>query len=383
MQPLVPPAVALNPEEAERYNRHVLLPNIGDEGQRRLKNAAVLCVGAGGLGSPILMYLAAAGVGQIGIVDDDVVAAHNLQRQVIHGSADIGMPKVESAARRLRDLNPLITVDTHLVRITSDNALEIVAEYDIVVDGTDNFATRYLLNDACALLGLPYVWGSVYRFEGQASVFYAGHGPCYRCTFPAPPPPAFAPSCATGGVLGALCATIGAVQATEVVKLITGVGEPLIGRVLVHDAQAMEQRTIGFGADPACALCGHNPSITALIDYDEFCATGGPEITAHELALLLDERAAGSRDFLLIDVREAHEFTESRIEGSVLLPQGGILDGSALSTLPRDRQLILHCRSGVRSLNCLIALRDAGFDDVVHVAGGILAWHAERDRLTP
>ena len=379
MQPLVPAAVDLTPEEQARYARHLALPHIGDDGQRRLKNAAVLCIGAGGLGSPILMYLAAAGVGRIGIVDDDVVAEHNLQRQVIHTTSTIGTPKVTSAARRLSELNPHITVEPLQLRLTSENALEVFANYDVIVDGTDNFATRYLANDACALLGLPYVWGSVYRFEGQASVFFAGHGPCYRCAFPTPPPPAFAPSCETGGVLGVLCATIGAVQATEVIKLITGAGEPLIGRILTHDALAMEQRTIAIAADPQCAMCGTRPSIVALIDYDEFCAETGPEITAAHLATLLRERAAGVRDFVLLDVREPEEYAESRIEGSVLLPQGGILDGSALATIPRDRQLILHCRSGKRSMNCLLVLRDAGFEDVVHVAGGILAWQAMTD----
>ena len=379
MQPLVPPAPDLSSDERERYNRHLLLPQLGDEGQRRLANAAVLCVGAGGLGSPILMYLAAAGVGRIGIVDDDVVAEHNLQRQVIHAAASVGTPKVASAAQRLRELNPHITIEPLQMRLTSDTALEVLANYDVVVDGTDNFETRYLLNDACALLGMPYVWGSVYRFEGQASVFFAGHGPCYRCAFPSPPPPAFAPSCETGGVLGVLCATIGAVQATEVVKLITGIGDALVGRILTHDALAMEQRTIAIAADPTCPLCGTSPTITGLIDYDTFCTAVAPEITATQLATLLRERAAGARDFMLVDVREPHEYAESRIEGAILLPQGGILDGSALGTLPRDRQLILHCRSGKRSLNCLLALRDAGFEDVVHVAGGILAWQDMTD----
>lgn len=379
MQPLVPPASELTSDERERYNRHLLLPQIGDDGQRRLKNAAVLCVGAGGLGSPILMYLAAAGVGRIGIVDDDAVAEHNLQRQVIHATSTVGTPKVSSAANRLHELNPHITIEPLQMRVTADNALELLANYDVVVDGTDNFESRYLLNDACTLLGMPYVWGSVYRFEGQASVFFAGHGPCYRCAFPLPPPPAFAPSCETGGVLGVLCATIGAIQATEVVKLITGTGDALVGRILTHDSLAMEQRTIPIAADPECPLCGPQPTITTLIDYHAFCANTAPEITVQQLASLLRERAAGVRDFVLLDVREPFEYAESRIEGSVLLPQGGILDGSALDTLPRDRQLILHCRSGKRSLNCVLALRDAGFDDVVHVAGGILAWHGMTD----
>ena len=348
-----------------------------------LKNARVLCIGAGGLGSPILLYLAAAGVGRIGIVDFDVVTEHNLQRQVIHSTQHIGMSKVESAKRRIADLNPYVDVDTHHVRLTATNALELLADYDVVVDGTDNFATRYLVNDACVFLGLPYVWGSVYRFEGQASVFYADEGPCYRCAFPTPPPPEFAPDCATGGVLGALCATIGAVQATEVVKLITGIGEPLVGRILTHDALTMEQRLIGFGSDDNCVVCGNAPTVTTLIDYDAFCAHTGPEITVDQLAAMLDERVRGSRDFLLIDVREPDEYAETSIEGAVLIPQAGILDGTVLPSLPRDKQIVLHCRSGKRSLNCLNALLDAGFTDAVHVAGGILAWNDARARLAP
>lgn len=380
MQPLVPPAATLSDDELARYNRHLLLPQLGPDGQRRLKNARVLCIGAGGLGSPILLYLAAAGVGRIGIVDFDVVAAHNLQRQVIHSTEHVGMSKVHSAARRLRGLNPFITVDEHDVRLTTDNALELIAEYDVVVDGTDNFATRYLVNDACVLLGLPYVWGSVYRFEGQASVFFTTEGPCYRCAFPTPPPPAFAPDCATGGVLGALCATIGAVQATEVLKLITGIGDPLIGRILTHDSLAMEQRVIRIGKDDACAICGTDPTVTTLVDYDAFCANAAPGITVEQLATMLDERSRGAREFMLIDVREPDEYAESSIGGAVLIPQAGILDGSVLASLPRDRQIVLHCRSGKRSLNCLTVLLDAGFADAVHLDGGILAWNA---RLAP
>ena len=381
MHALVPPGPELSAAELERYNRHILLPQLGVDGQRRLKNARVLCIGAGGLGSPILMYLAAAGVGRIGIVDFDVVAEHNLQRQVIHAQSAVGTPKVHSAAQRIAELNPFVVVDEHDVRLASDNALGLFADYDVVVDGTDNFATRYLINDACVLLGLPYVWGSVYRFEGQAAVFYAAEGPCYRCVFPTPPPPQFAPSCETGGVLGALCASIGAIQATETVKLITGIGTPLLRRVLTHDALTMEQRVIDVAADEACAICGSNPSITALIDYEEFCMNTAPEITVDDLATMLQQRAAGTRNFMLIDVREPDEYAETNIEGAVLIPQGGIMDGSAIASLPRDTQLVLHCRSGKRSLNCLNVLLDAGFVDAVHVAGGILAWNATHGRL--
>lgn len=376
MQPLVPPGAELTEQELDRYNRHLLLPDIGVDGQRRLKHARVLCIGAGGLGSPILMYLAAAGVGRIGIVDFDTVAEHNLQRQVIHATSELGTSKVRSAAVRIAQINPLVTVDEHDLRLTSENALELFADYDLVIDGTDNFATRYLINDACVMLGLPHVWGSVYRFEGQASVFFAAQGPCYRCVFPTPPPPAFAPSCETGGVLGVLCGSIGAIQATEAVKLITGVGTPLVGRVLTHDARNMEQRTITVAKDPMCAVCGPAPTVTALIDYESFCRSAAPEIDVPTLARMLDERAAGVRDFVLIDVREPDEYAETSIDGAILIPQGGILDGSAIAALPRDRQIVLHCRSGKRSLNCLNVLLDAGFTDAVHLEGGILAWNA-------
>lgn len=381
MRPLVPVGRELAAQELERYNRHLLLPQLGPDGQRRLANARVLCIGAGGLGSPVLMYLAAAGVGRIGIVDFDVVAEHNLQRQVIHSTSTIGTLKVRSAAARIVEINPLVDVDEHAVRLTSDNALELFADYDVIIDGTDNFATRYLINDACVFLGLPYVWGSVYRFEGQASVFFAAEGPCYRCVFPTPPPPEFAPSCETGGVLGVLCASIGAIQATEVIKCITGIGEPLIGRVLTHDALAMQQQTIQVGNDPNCAVCGTAPTVTSLIDYEAFCRSQAPEIDVVTLQAMLAERAAGRRDFMLIDVREPDEYAESNIEGAVLIPQAGILDGSALATLPRDLQIVLHCRSGKRSLNCLNVLLDAGFADALHLSGGIIAWNDARDRL--
>lgn len=383
MQPLVPLGGELTDDEQRRYHRHLLLPGIGVDGQRRLKHSRVLCIGAGGLGSPVLMYLAAAGVGHLGILDHDVVDESNLQRQVIHATSAIGTPKVISAAHRVQEINPHISVTPLHMKLTADNALELFADYDLVVDATDNFATRYLINDACVLLGMPYVWGSVYRFEGQVSVFYAEEGPCYRCAFPAPPPPEFAPSCATGGVLGALCATIGAAQATEVVKLITGLGDSLLGRLLLHDALAVEQRTIAIAKNPECAICGPRATVTALIDYDDFCRTKAPEISADELATWLTDRDDGRRDFMLVDVREPWEFEATRIPGSVLVPMAGIIDGSALAQIPRDTTVVLHCQAGVRSLLCVNALQDAGYTDVLHVAGGIAAWLDTRGRLTP
>ena len=383
MQPLVPLGSELTDEERRRYHRQLLLPGIGVEGQRRLKQSRVLCIGAGGLGSPVLMYLASAGVGHLGIIDDDVVDESNLQRQVIHTSAAIGQPKALSATDRLRALNPLIDIAPMTLRLTADNALALFAEYDLVVDATDNFATRYLINDACVLLGIPYVWGSVHRFEGQVAVFNADDGPCYRCAFPSPPPPEFAPSCATGGVLGAVCATIGAAQATEVIKLLTGVGDPLVGRLLVVDALAVEQRVIPIAKDPDCAMCGTNATVHSLIDYEAFCRTAAPSISAAELADWLRERESGQRDFLLVDVREPAEFELERIPGSLSVPMSELLNGRALAALPHNRTLLLHCQVGVRSLQCVHLLRDAGFADVLHVDGGLDAWTATHGRLSP
>lgn len=383
LPPLVEPAESLEVDEVIRYSRHLIIPDYGMAGQKRLKNAKVLCVGAGGLGSPALMYLAAAGVGTLGIVEFDTVDVSNLQRQIIHGQSDIGKSKAESARESVREINPLITVNLHEMRLDSSNVMELFSQYDLVVDGTDNFATRYLVNDAAVLLGKPYIWGSIYRFEGQASVFWAEYGPCYRCLYPEPPPPGMVPSCAEGGVLGVLCASIGSIQVTEAIKVLTGIGEPLVGRLMTYDALEMNYRTLKIRKDPNCALCGPNPTVTELIDYEAFCGTisveaaeaaAGSTITASELKQKLDERADGKRDFLLVDVREPGEYEIVNIPGAVLIPKGRILDGSALAELPHDKPIILHCKSGVRSAECLAALKGAGFADATHVAGGVLAW---------
>ncbi len=383
LPPLVEPAESLSVDEVIRYSRHLIIPDYGMAGQKRLKNAKVLCVGAGGLGSPALMYLAAAGVGTLGIVEFDSVDVSNLQRQIIHGQSDIGKSKAESARESVREINPLITVNLHEMRLDSSNVMELFSQYDLIVDGTDNFATRYLVNDAAVLLGKPYIWGSIYRFEGQASVFWAEYGPCYRCLYPEPPPPGMVPSCAEGGVLGVLCASIGSIQVTEAIKVLTGIGEPLVGRLMTYDALEMNYRTLKIRKDPNCALCGPNPTVTELIDYEAFCGTiseeaaeaaAGSTITATELKQKLDEREAGKRDFLLIDVREPGEYEIVNIPGAVLIPKGRILDGSALAEMPHDKPIILHCKSGVRSAECLAALKGAGFADATHVAGGVLAW---------
>lgn len=383
LPPLVTAADTLEVDEVIRYSRHLIIPDYGMSGQKRLKNAKVLCVGAGGLGSPALMYLAAAGVGTLGIVEFDTVDVSNLQRQIIHGQSDIGKSKAESARESVREINPLITVNLHEMRLDSSNVMELFAQYDLIVDGTDNFATRYLVNDAAVLLGKPYIWGSIYRFEGQASVFWAEYGPCYRCLYPEPPPPGMVPSCAEGGVLGVLCASIGSIQVTEAIKVLTGIGEPLVGRLMTYDALEMNYRTLKIRKDPNCALCGPNPTVTELIDYEAFCgsisveaaeAAAGSTITATDLKHKLDERAEGKRDFLLVDVREPGEYEIVNIPGAVLIPKGRILDGSALAELPHDKPIILHCKSGVRSAECLAALKGAGFADATHVAGGVLAW---------
>jgi adenylyltransferase/sulfurtransferase len=378
LPPLVSPADDLTVDEVRRYSRHLIIPDVGKTGQRRLKNARVLCVGAGGLGSPALLYLAAAGVGTLGIIDFDVVDESNLQRQIIHGQSDVGRPKAVSAMESVREVNPLVNVVLHQERLDSDNAMQIFEPYDLIVDGTDNFATRYLVNDACVLLGKPYVWGSIYRFDGQASVFWAEHGPCYRCLYPEPPPPGMVPSCAEGGVLGVLCGSIGSIQVTEAIKLITGIGEPLVGRLMIYDALDMTYRSVTVRKDPECAVCGKNPTITELIDYEEFCGTvsedaqkaaAGSTITATELKDMLDRHD----DILLIDVREPNEYEIVSIPGAVLIPKGEILSGAALERLPQDKRIVLHCKSGARSAECLAVIKDAGFSDAVHVGGGMLA----------
>ncbi len=386
LPPVVDPAEKLTVEEVRRYSRHLIIPDVGMPGQKRLKNARVLCVGAGGLGSPALMYLAAAGVGTIGILEFDVVDESNLQRQIIHGQSDIGWSKARSAQESIRQVNPLVHVVLHEERLDSGNALEIFADYDLIVDGTDNFATRYLVNDACVLLGKPYVWGSIYRFEGQASVFWAEHGPCYRCLYPEPPPPGMVPSCAEGGVLGVLCGSIGSIQVTEAIKLLTGIGDPLLGRLMVYDALEMAYRTVRVRKDPDCAICGPNATVTELIDYDAFCGTTSKEaaeaardstITVLQLEEWLAQRERGERDFVLIDVREPHEYEIVAIPGSVLIPKGRFLDGTALAELPDDRQIVLHCKSGIRSAEALAVTKGAGYADSVHVGGGVVAWVAQ------
>jgi adenylyltransferase/sulfurtransferase len=388
LPPLVTPADELTVDEVRRYSRHLIIPDVGMTGQKRLKNARVLCVGAGGLGSPALLYLAAAGVGTLGIVDFDVVDESNLQRQIIHGQSDVGRPNAESARDSITELNPLVNVVLHEERLDSDNAMEIFAQYDLIVDGTDNFATRYLVNDACVLLGKPYVWGSIYRFDGQASVFWAEYGPCYRCLYPEPPPPGMVPSCAEGGVLGVLCASIGSIQVNEAIKVITGIGEPLAGRLMIYDALEMSYRTVRVRKDPECAVCGKNPTITELIDYEAFCgavsedalnAASGSTITATELKAMLDN----DEKIFLIDVREPNEYEIVSIPGSVLMPKDQFLNGSALEKLPQDRRIVLHCKSGARSAECLAVVKNAGFSDAVHVGGGVLAWVNQVDPSLP
>jgi len=392
LPPLVEPAAELTVEEVRRYSRHLIIPDVAMVGQKRLRNAKVLVVGAGGLGSPALMYLAAAGVGTLGIVDFDVVDESNLQRQVIHGQQDVGRPKAVSAAESVREINPYVDVVLHEERLESSNAMEIFAPYDLVVDGTDNFATRYLVNDACVLLGKPYVWGSIYRFDGQASVFWAaapgGTAPCYRCLYPEPPPPGMVPSCAEGGVLGVLCASIGSVQVNEAIKLITGIGEPLVGRLLIYDALESSYREVKVRKDPECPVCGKNPTVTELIDYEEFCGTVSTEasdavrdstISATQLKSMMDR----GEDFLLVDVREPAEWDIVRIPGSVLIPKGEIVSGEALGRLPQDKPVVLHCKSGGRSAEALAAVKAAGFSDARHVAGGVLAWANQVDPSLP
>jgi adenylyltransferase/sulfurtransferase len=383
LPPLVEPAESLSVDEVRRYSRHLIIPDVGMTGQKRLKNAKVLCVGAGGLGSPALMYLAAAGVGTLGIVEFDTVDESNLQRQIIHGQSDIGRPKAESARDSVLEINPYVTVDLHTDRLDSSNVFELFAQYDLIVDGTDNFATRYLVNDACVLLGKPYVWGSIYRFDGQASVFWAEHGPCYRCLYPEPPPPGMVPSCAEGGVLGVLCASIGSIQVTEAIKLLAGIGDTLLGRLMVYDALEMTYRQVKIRKDPNCAVCGEHATVTELIDYEAFCGTISDEaaeaardstISVHELKRMLDARDAGEEDFVLIDVREPGEYEIVSIDGAILIPKGEFLDGSALEKLPNDRRIVLHCKVGGRSAEALAVVKGAGYADAIHVGGGILAW---------
>lgn len=414
MEPLVKQRAELSKQEIERFSRHLILPSVGREGQERLKASSVLIVGTGGLGSPLALYLAAAGVGRIGLVDFDVVDESNLQRQVIHGQSTVGMSKLDSAERRIKDLNPFVQVDKYNVPLMSDNALDIMAPYDVVVDGTDNFPTRYLVNDACVKLGKPNVYGSIYRFEGQLSVFWAEHGPCYRCMFPTPPPPGLVPSCAEGGVLGILPGTIGTMQATEVVKLIVGAGDPMIGRMWLYDALDMEFQTIRVRKDPNCPVCGIPREQVELLDYEEFCGMPAHDHSTFESVTKVAEklkveamdsitvvelkaRMDAGEDLYILDVRNPEEWAISAIEGTARLPKPDIeaaknsvlagresLAETVIQQIPNDREVIVHCRSGKRSADVIEFLRVVGFTNkLVNVTGGILAWSDEIDPTQP
>jgi molybdopterin/thiamine biosynthesis adenylyltransferase/rhodanese-related sulfurtransferase len=400
LAPLVEPADELTIDEVRRYSRHLIIPDVGMDGQKRLKNAKVLVIGAGGLGSPALLYLAAAGVGTLGIVEFDEVDESNLQRQIIHKQSTVGQPKADSAAAAIREVNPYVDIVLHDVRLDNDNVREIFTGYDLIVDGTDNFATRYMVNDAAYFLGIPYVWGSIYRFDGQASVFAPTIGedaPCYRCLYPEPPPPGMVPSCAEGGVLGVLCASIGSIQVNEAIKMLTGIGEPLVGKLMIYDALEMEYRKLKVRKDPNCALCGENPTVTDLIDYDAFCgaisteaadAAAGSTISVTQLSEMIKEREEGSRDFVLVDVREPNEYEINQIPGAVLIPKGDFLNGNAIpqvAELTSDgaKPLVFHCKSGVRSAEVLAIAKGAGYADAVHVGGGVVAWVNQIDPSQP
>lgn len=381
-------AVTLSHEEVQRYSRHLIMPEVGMEGQTKLKKASVLMVGAGGLGAPLGMYLAAAGIGRLGVVDFDVVDHSNLQRQVTFGEKDVGRPKLEAASERLADINRHITIEPHEARLSSANALELFRDYDIVVDGTDNFPTRYLVNDACVLLGKPNVYGSIFRFEGQVSVFDAKNGPCYRCLYPEPPPPGLVPSCAEGGVLGVLPGIVGSLQALEVIKLVLGAGDSMIGRLLVFDALAMKFRELRQRKDPECPLCSDKATITELIDYEEFCGipqareeekkSGDvPTVTVKELKRLIDQQ----REVFVLDVREPHEWDIAHLEGATLIPLGRL--AHEMHRLDSANDIVVHCRSGARSAKAVQFLQDAGFGKVRNLEGGILAWADEIDPSIP
>jgi len=373
--PLVNPGPALSGEQARRYSRQIVIPQIQASGQERIRNAKVLCIGAGGLGSPALMYLAAAGVGTIGIVDFDSVDETNLHRQILYGQSDIGKEKVEVARIKIQESNPLVTINIYPVRIDTSNVLEIMSDYDIIIDATDNFATRYLINDAAVLLNKPYVWGSVNRFDGQAAIFWSSLGPCYRCLHPTPPAPGTVQNCAEAGVLGVLCAAIASMQVNEVIKAITGIGELQIGKLIIYEALEAEYSKIDIHKNPQCVICSKNPTQVNLLEsYESFCGVvAEAEISAKELK----DKFANNDDFLLVDVREPEEFAQSRIPGSVLMPVAGFIDASAFKLLPRDKEIILHCRSGIRSATCLALIQKAGFVNSRHLDGGILAWEKQ------
>ena len=395
LPPLVEPAPELTNDEVRRYSRHLIIPDVGMDGQKRLKNAKVLVMGAGGLGCPALRYMAAAGVGTSGIAEFDEVDESYLQRQVIHGQSDVGKSKALSAKESIAETNPYVNVVLHEERLDNDNVMQVFEGYDLIIDGTDNFATRYMVNDAAYFLGIPYVWGSIYRFDGQASVFapkLVDDAPCYRCLYPEPPPPGMVPSCAEGGVLGVLCASIGSIQVNEAIKLLTGIGDPLVGKLMIYDALEMEYRKLKVRKDPNCALCGENPTVTELIDYDTFCgalseeaadAAADSTISVVQLEHMLKEREEGIRDFVLIDVREPNEYDINRIPGAVLIPKGEFLNGSALEKLPSDKQVVMHCKTGVRSAETLAIVKGAGYADAVHVGGGVVAWVNQIDPSQP
>ena len=376
MKALVEPGRALTEDEILRYSRHLLIPDIDLVGQQRIINAKILCVGAGGLGSPTIMYLAAAGVGTIGIIDFDKVEINNLQRQIIHTQADLGKSKAHSAQEKVKALNSSIEVNVYDFRLNEVNILEIFKDYDLIIDCTDNFATRYLINDAAALLGKPYIWGSIYRFDGQASIFWSKEGPCYRCINPTPPPPGSVPSCAEGGVLGVLCGTIGSIQSNEAIKLITGIGQPLLGRLMIYDALAGSYQEIEVKKNPNCPIC-NGSQLSLLESYENFCNRNLDAITAVELKAKIES----SSDFLIIDVRNPEEHAASAIPNSILIPKSKFEDGSAFENLPKDKEIILHCNSGGRSATCLALLKSAGFTNSRHLLGGIVAWRRVDEEL--
>jgi sulfur-carrier protein adenylyltransferase/sulfurtransferase len=410
MQSLVQETGELSRDEIRRYSRHLIMPEVGLEGQRKLKAASILLIGTGGLGSPTALYLAAAGIGRIGLVDYDVVDESNLQRQIIHGHSTLGISKLDSAEVRMKDINPDIHIDKYNVPFTSENALDIVASYDVVIDGTDNFPTRYLVNDACVKLGKPNVYGSIFRFDGQLSVFYAAEGPCYRCMFPEPPPPGLVPSCAEGGVLGILPGTIGTLQATEALKLILGIGEPMIGRMLLYDALDMSFSHVNISKDPDCPVCGVPQESVELIDYEQFCGMpahdhsnfNGQAAHPGEMRLMdvntLNQRLKVDTGLLVIDVREPHEWDIAALDGTLRIPKGQIMaaknavlarrklpEETVLAQLPRDREIVVHCRSGQRSADVINMLVEAGYDSdrLYNLTGGILAWAREIDPSLP
>lgn len=389
---IAPETVTLSHEEVRRYSRHLIIPEVGIQGQRKLKAASVLLIGTGGLGSPLALYLAAAGIGRIGLVDYDVVDETNLQRQVIHHTSDVGKPKLESAATKLADINPYVVIEKHSTPLTSENALDILKDYDVIIDGTDNFPTRYLVNDACVILGKPNIYGSIFRFEGQLSVFYAKEGPCYRCLFPEPPPPGLVPSCAEGGVLGILPGTIGTLQATEAIKFILGIGKPMIGRMMLYDALNMTFDTIKLRKNPACPVCGEHPTITHLIDYEEFCGVPAHDrseykeknalhnvrsINVHDLKARLD---AGD-NIVVLDVRDPHEWEISEIKGSLRIPKSQVV--ARANEIPRDKEVIVQCKTGIRSRDSILMLQEKGFTNLVNLVGGINAWAREIDKSQP